>query len=130
MLRARASNCAPWFPSVVCVGPVSPVRFVCSCIDLSLISPPINHAKDGLACEECRQLPHDRALCYAIYRPWALPIARGKSTRDNILPMLLRPVRCIVLMLPAIFIGGCSDTITAEAPPSARTLARDYDRTL
>jgi hypothetical protein len=33
-------------------------------------------------------------------------------------------------MLPAIFIGGCSDTITAEAPPSARTLARDYDRTL
>lgn len=44
--------------------------------------------------------------------------------------MLLRLACCIVLMLPAFFIGGCSDTITAEAPPSARTLARDYDRTL
>jgi hypothetical protein len=44
--------------------------------------------------------------------------------------MHLRPACCIVLMLPAFFVGGCSDTINAEAPPSARTLARDYDRTL
>lgn len=44
--------------------------------------------------------------------------------------MLLRLACCVILMLPAIVIGGCSDTLTAEAPPSARTLARDYDRTL
>lgn len=44
--------------------------------------------------------------------------------------MLLRPACCIVLMLSAFWLGGCSDTMTAQAPPSARTLARDYDRTL
>jgi hypothetical protein len=33
-------------------------------------------------------------------------------------------------MLSALWLGGCSDTITAQAPPSASTLARQYDRTL
>jgi len=59
-----------------------------------------------------------------------MPIARGKSSRDNVLLMLLRPASCIVVLLPALWLGGCSDTITAQAPPSASTLARQYDRTL
>jgi len=57
-------------------------------------------------------------------------IARGKSTIDNVLPMLLRPAYCIVVMLSALWLGGCTDTITAQAPPSASTLHRDYERTL
>ncbi len=57
-------------------------------------------------------------------------IARGKSARDNVLLMLLRPASCIVVLLSALWLGGCSDTITAQAPPSASTLARQYDRTL
>jgi hypothetical protein len=44
--------------------------------------------------------------------------------------MLLRSASCIVVLLSALWLGGCSDTITAQAPPSASTLARQYDRTL
>lgn len=57
-------------------------------------------------------------------------IARGKSTRDNVLSMILRPAFCILMLLSALWLGGCADTMSAQAPPSASTLHRDYDRTL
>jgi hypothetical protein len=33
-------------------------------------------------------------------------------------------------MLSTLWLGGCTDTISAQAPPSARTLQRGYERTL
>lgn len=44
--------------------------------------------------------------------------------------MLLRPAYCILVMLFALWLGGCTDMITAQAPPKASTLHRDYERTL
>jgi hypothetical protein len=34
------------------------------------------------------------------------------------------------MVLSALWLGGCTDTISAQAPPSASTLHRDYERTL
>jgi hypothetical protein len=44
--------------------------------------------------------------------------------------MILRLAFCILPILPAIWLGGCADTISSDAPPSSSTLLRDYEKTL
>jgi hypothetical protein len=45
--------------------------------------------------------------------------------------MFLRLAYCIVAMLPALWLGGCADTMTAGQPIKRFTdLVRGYDRTL
>jgi len=65
------------------------------------------------------------------YKRQAIPIARGKVHKSNILPMFMRSVCCIVMMLPAFWLGGCADTLP-DAKPLKRfsELVRGYDRTL
>jgi hypothetical protein len=65
------------------------------------------------------------------YKRQAMPIARGKSTRANILPMLLRSAYCLLVMLPALCVGGCADSMPDAKPLKRFTdLVRGYDSTL
>lgn len=60
-----------------------------------------------------------------------MSIARGKSTSDNILLMLLRAACCIFLMVPTLSLSGCADTVPADRPLKRFTdLVRGYDHTL
>jgi len=65
------------------------------------------------------------------YKREAMLIARGKSTRANILPMSLRTAYCLVAMLPAFVLGGCADSMPDAKPLKRFTdLVRGYDQTL
>ena len=60
-----------------------------------------------------------------------MSIARGKSTRANILPMFLRSASCLVAMLPAILMAGCADSMPDGARLKRFTeVIRGYDNTL
>ena len=65
------------------------------------------------------------------YKRQAMTIARGKSTRANILLMFLRSAYCIVAVLPALWLGGCADQLPSMQPMKRFTeLVRGYDETL
>jgi len=65
------------------------------------------------------------------YKRQAMSIARGKSTRANILPMFLRSASCLVAMLPVILMAGCADTMPDGARLKRFTeVIRGYDNTL
>ena len=60
-----------------------------------------------------------------------MTIARGKSTRANILSMFLRSAYCVVAILPALWLGGCADQLPTMQPMKRFTeLIRGYDHTL
>ena len=60
-----------------------------------------------------------------------MTIARGNSTRADILPMFLRLVFCVVAMLPVLLLGGCADQLPTGQPMKRFTdLVRSYDKTL
>lgn len=60
-----------------------------------------------------------------------MSIARGKSTRANILPMFLRSASCLVAMLPVILMAGCADSMPDGARLKRFTeVIRGYDNTL
>ena len=45
------------------------------------------------------------------YKRQAVLIARGKSTRANILPMFLRSACCLLAVLPVFLLSGCADSM-------------------
>jgi hypothetical protein len=65
------------------------------------------------------------------YKRQAMSIARGKSTRANILPMFLRSASCLVAMLPVILMAGCADSMPDGTRLKRFTeVIRGYDNTL
>ena len=69
--------------------------------------------------------------CAMQYKRQAITIARGKSTRANTLGMFLRSAYCLLAMLPALWLGGCADTLPSAKPLKRFTeLVRGYDKTL
>jgi hypothetical protein len=65
------------------------------------------------------------------YTRVAMTIARGNSTRANILPMFLRSICCIVTALPVLWLGGCAGQLPTMQPMKRFTeLVRGYDDTL
>jgi hypothetical protein len=65
------------------------------------------------------------------YNRGAVSIARGNSTRANILPMSSRTAYCFVAMLPALVLAGCADSMPDGARLKRFTeVIRSYDNTL
>ena len=60
-----------------------------------------------------------------------MTIARGNSTRANILSMFLRSVCYVVATLPVLLLGGCANQLPTGQPMKRFTeLVRSYDKTL
>jgi hypothetical protein len=65
------------------------------------------------------------------YKRGAVSIARGKSTRANILVMFSRTAYCLVAMLPALVVAGCADSMPDGTRLKRFTeVIRSYDNTL
>jgi len=65
------------------------------------------------------------------YKREAMVIARGKSTRANILPMFSRSAYCLVAILPVLLLGGCADNMPDGTRLKRFTeVIRGYDSTL
>ena len=65
------------------------------------------------------------------YKRQATVIARGKSTRANILPMFSRSAYCLVALLPVLLLGGCADSMPDGTRLKRFTeVIRGYDSTL
>jgi hypothetical protein len=65
------------------------------------------------------------------YKRQAMVIARGKSTRANILPMFLRSACCLAALLPVLVLGGCADSMPDGTRIKRFTdVIRSYDSTL
>jgi hypothetical protein len=65
------------------------------------------------------------------YKRQAVSIARGKSTRANILPMFLRSAYCLLAILPVLGVAGCADSVPDGTRLKRFTeVIRGYDNTL
>jgi hypothetical protein len=65
------------------------------------------------------------------YTRQAVFIARGKSTRANILPMFLRSACCLLAVLSVFLLTGCADSMPDGARLKRFTeVIRGYDTTL
>lgn len=65
------------------------------------------------------------------YKRQAVSIARGKSTRGNILPVFLRSAYCLLATLPVLAVAGCADSLPGGTRLKGFTeLIRGYDNTL